>query len=289
MRIDVDPFSGFCFGVVHAVRTAEELLNKGDELFCLGEIVHNQQEVDRLKAKGLVFVDHETFKTLQDVNVLIRAHGEPPETYKIAQQNNINIIDASCKVVLGLQKKVKRAWEEMQEKNGQILIFGKKEHPEVIGLCGQTDDNAIIIRSVSEAKQYDFKTPVRLFAQTTMSIHEYEKLKSYIEKQLTSAGCDDYKAYNSICKQVSNREVHIQEFAEDHDVVVFAGGKNSSNAKFLFSICKSVNDRSYFISALEDLNCEWFKNVHSIGISGATSTPQWFMEQVKQKIEHECI
>lgn len=289
MRIDVDPFSGFCFGVVHAVRTAEELLDKGDELYCLGEIVHNQQEVDRLKAKGLVFIDHEAFKTLQNVNVLIRAHGEPPETYQIAQQNNINIIDASCKVVLGLQRKVKRAWEEMQEKNGQVMIFGKSEHPEVIGLNGQTDENAIIIRSVSEAKQFDFKTPVRLFAQTTMSIHVYERLKDYISELLSKNDCDDFKAYNSICKQVSNREAHIQEFAEEHDVIVFAGGKNSSNAKFLFSICKEANEKSYFISELGDISCEWFKNIDSIGISGATSTPQWFMEQVKQKIEHECI
>ncbi len=282
MKVTVNKNSGFCFGVVNAIKTAETELEKSGKLFCLGDIVHNAIEVKRLEEKGLEIIDHEKFKKLKNTKVLIRAHGEPPETYKIAKENNIELIDASCKVVLNLQEKIKNEYEKINSVGGQIVIYGKKDHPEVIGLNGQVNNNAIIVESSEDIDKIDFEKPVSLFAQTTKSIETFYKIKDEIHSKMRN---NNFTFLDSICRQVANRATEFKEFAIKHDVIIFVSGKKSSNGKFLYGVCKSVNQNTYFVSEISEINKEWFIGISDVGICGATSTPRWLMEKVAGIIE----
>jgi len=285
MKITIDPHSGCCFGVVSAIKTVETELEKQKTLYCLGEIVHNEMEINRLIKKGLIIIEHEEYFKLKNVRVLIRAHGEPPSTYEYAQKNNIELIDATCPIVLKLQQKIKSGYNEMKLINGQIVIYGKKGHAEVVGLAGQTNNEAIIISKEEDLNQINYQKPVRLYAQTTQNKESYQKLKQIIEDKLDKQNSQpDFKAYQTICGQVSNRTSQLVDFAKKHDVIIFVSGKNSSNGLYLFNLCKSSNERSYFISTPEELNIEMCANAESIGICGATSTPLWLMELVAKKL-----
>jgi len=285
VKVVIDPNSGFCFGVVYAIQAAENELNKSKTLFCLGDIVHNNMEVERLKEKGLKIISHEEFEKLTDAVVLIRAHGEPPETYQTAIRNNIRLIDASCPVVLRLQNKIRLGYDEALKKNAQIVIYGKEGHAEVNGLVGQTNNDAIIINSINDVDKIDFNKSIILFSQTTQSKYGFDELVLLLKKKVKEKGSNLFiEANDTICRQVSNREPQISEFATSHDVIVFVGGKKSSNGIFLFSVCLKNNKRSYFISTLEELNPGWFVNCNSVGVCGATSTPMWLMKEVALKI-----
>lgn len=282
MKVTVNENSGFCFGVVNAIKTAEVELEKSGKLYCLGDIVHNAIEVKRLAEKGLEIIDHKKFKELKNTKVLIRAHGEPPETYKIAKENNVEFIDASCKVVLSLQENIKNEYEKIKDIGGQIVIYGKKDHPEVIGLNGQINNNAIIIESPEDIDKIDFEKPVSLFAQTTKSIETFYKIKDEIKNKIKN---NNFTFQDSICRQVANRATEFKEFAIEHDVLIFVSGKKSSNGKFLFGVCKSVKPETYFVSEISEIKREWFTGKSNVGICGATSTPRWLMEKVAEIIE----
>ncbi len=295
MTVTIDRKSGYCFGVEFAVSMAEEVLAKEGKLYCLGDIVHNDMEVNRLKAKGLEIIDHEKLKNLRSVKVLIRAHGEPPETYKIALENDIQLVDASCPVVLKLQNKVKTAYDEAQEKQGQLIIFGKQGHAEVIGLNGQTGNKAIVVSSIAELDQIDFSKPVTLYSQTTKSTKGFKELRDEIAKRVKQAqgveidehlGEEVFDANDTICRQVSNREPQLKEFLQHIDILLFVSGKKSSNGKSLFDYCKNLNPRCYFIESEKEIDPAWFTKQDRVGISGATSTPNWLMEQVKLAVEN---
>lgn len=290
MNIEIDKNSGYCFGVEYAIEMAEDELNESGQLYCLGDIVHNHMEVERLAAKGLVIIDNEQLKNLKDCKVLIRAHGEPPETYRIAIENNIELIDASCPVVLKLQNRVKGSFDQMEEQEGQIVIYGKPGHAEVIGLTGQTKEKAIIVMEDEDLEQIDFSKPVTLYSQTTKSTKGFYRLKALIEERITEAKGDalevtNFKANDSICRQVSNREPSMEKFSQKHDVIIFVSGKKSSNGRALYGVCKSFNERSYFVGSEEEIDLSWIKPTDSIGICGATSTPMWLMEQVQDYIQ----
>ena len=288
MIVTIDPKAGFCFGVVKTIQVAEEELNKRDKLYCLGDIVHNKMEVDRLKKLGMHFIDHEEFKKLRNTIVLIRSHGEPPETYKIAKQNNIQLIDGTCPVVKKLQERIRSQFEKDQESDGQIVIFGKEKHPEVIGLTGQTKNQAIVITGEDGLGNINFTKPVQLFAQTTQSISRFQNIaKKIIQKQNETKKPANTKPVvnDTICRQVSNREPILMEFAKKHDLILFVSGKHSSNGQFLFDVCKSVNPRTYKISSPVEIQATWFDGIGSVGISGATSTPMWLMENVSDVIK----
>jgi 4-hydroxy-3-methylbut-2-enyl diphosphate reductase len=294
MKLEIDKNSGYCFGVEYAIQMAEDEIDSGSNLYCLGDIVHNRMEVERLHAKGLRIIDREELKGLKDAKVLIRAHGEPPETYQIAINNNIELIDASCPVVLKLQNRVKTAYDQLCQKDGQIVIYGKPGHAEVIGLTGQTDNKAIVITSEEDLDKIDYSRPIVLFSQTTKSTKGFYKIKASIEERIKIAkGGEliegDFNANDSICRQVSNREPQMREFAAMHDVVVFVAGKKSSNGRALYEVCKSVNKRSYFVESHGDIDPNWFKKADQIGICGATSTPKWLMNQVAEFIEKEMV
>lgn len=285
--VEIDKHSGFCFGVVNAISQAEEELKNEESLYCLGEIVHNSEEVDRLKKKGLVTITHNDLDNLQGKKVLLRAHGEPPATYKKAREKGIRIIDASCPVVLKLQVKVREAWVQMQKVDGQIVIFGKKGHAEVAGLVGQAQGQAIVIESARELDSLDYTKPIELFAQTTKSSDEYKTLAEEIRLRMEKASSNqspNFKFHNSICGQVSNRKNELKEFAARFDALVFVSGKNSSNGKMLYEVCKSINPNTHFISAPNELNPEWFNSIKTVGVCGATSTPLWLMEGVADRI-----
>lgn len=278
MKIEIDKHSGFCFGVVYAIDKAEKILDSGKPLYCLGDLVHNNQEMQRLERKGLITITHDEYRNMRNVTVLIRAHGEPPETYTIAKENNIELIDATCPVVLRLQKKVKEAYKIEQK---QIVIFGKKGHAEVNGLIGQVNGNALVINSIEELDLIDLQLPVIVFSQTTQSPDHYKNLIEELKKRMDALGTLQLLSYtNSICRQVSSRDKELRLFAQAHDVILFVSGKQSSNGKALYEVCKAVNPRSYFISAKEEIKTDWLQNVESIGICGATSTPMWLMEQI---------
>lgn len=288
MKVYVDHNSGYCFGVDYAIQIAEESMEQSKELYCLGDIVHNGMEVQRLHNKGLRIIDHAQLKNLHDCKVMIRAHGEPPETYAIALKNNIELIDASCPVVLKLQNRVKHAFDKMQANNGQVVIYGKNGHAEVIGLAGQTNNEAIIVTEEADLDKIDFSRPVVLFSQTTKSTKGFYELKSKIEERFGDASKVEVKeffeAHDSICRQVSNREPRMKVFAHEHDVVLFVSGKKSSNGKALYKVCKDHNERSYFIENSSEVNPEWFQEEDSVGICGATSTPMWLMKDVAEGI-----
>lgn len=289
MQVTIDKNSGYCFGVEFAIKMAEDEMENSEQLYCLGDIVHNDMEVKRLSEKGLKVIDRDQLRELTNCKVLIRAHGEPPETYRTAIENNIELIDASCPVVLKLQHRVKNAFDKMQRENGQIVIYGKKGHAEVIGLTGQTLEKAIVVMEDADLEKIDFNRPVTLFSQTTKSTKGFYELSQKIEARIKSSKGEltelDFNANDSICRQVSNREPQLRRFAADNDVILFVSGKKSSNGKALFQICQIENPRSYFIENETDLNAEWFNSEDRIGICGATSTPMWLMEQVKTYVE----
>jgi 4-hydroxy-3-methylbut-2-en-1-yl diphosphate reductase len=290
MNVTIDKNSGYCFGVEFAIQMAEDEMENCDELYCLGDIVHNGMEVQRLYEKGLRIIDREQLKELRDCKVLIRAHGEPPETYKLALENNIELIDASCPVVLKLQNRVKHAFDGGRSAEGQIVIYGQVGHAEVIGLAGQTGDEAIIVTTAEDLDKIDFTRPVTLFSQTTKSTKGFYLIKELIEERIKQANTDStqplFNANDSICRQVSNREPQLAKFSVEHDVLVFVSGKKSSNGKALYSVCKQHNAKSYFVENEQELEAAWFTGVQSVGICGATSTPMWLMQQVATYIEN---
>lgn len=285
IKVEIDEGSGFCFGVVTAINKAEEELAKGVTLYCLGDIVHNNREVERLKAMGLISINHEEFKNLHNAKVLLRAHGEPPETYAIARENNIEIIDATCPVVLRLQKRIKQEHTLEVPEEKQIVIYGKNGHAEVLGLVGQTAGKAIVIEKLEEAKQLDFNKSIRLYSQTTNSLDEFGEIVEYIKEHISPDASFEY--YDTICRQVANRMPNIRKFAASHDLVFFVTGKKSSNGKVLFEECKKVNPNSYLIDSGREIDPSILQGVSSIGICGATSTPKWLMEEVSTYIKSQ--
>ena len=291
MTVSIDEYSGFCFGVTAAINAAERELQAGP-LFCLGDIVHNGQEVERLDKLGLVTIDYDDLRTLHNVRVLLRAHGEPPSTYRIAQQNNIEIIDASCPVVLKLQKRIRETYLAHMDEDAQIVIFGQKGHAEVIGLEGQTNNTAIVVESVKDLDALDYTKSIYLFSQTTKSVEGLGEIVGAIEsKRLENATHSRevvFEYHDTICRNVANRVKRLQDFARSNDVVIFVGGKKSSNAKVLYNHCLEVNSSTVFVSSVDDLTDEMVRDCHSVervGICGATSTPKWLMEQIKIKVE----
>lgn len=285
MKIDIDKKSGFCFGVVYAIQKAEDILKTDEKLYCLGDIVHNNVEVNRLKEMGLVTIDHEELKNLRDCKVLIRAHGEPAETYKIVLENNIELVDASCPVVLRLQNKIKDGSDAIFKEDGQVVIYGKKGHAEVNGLVGQTGGKGIVVENVEDLEKVDFTRPINLFSQTTKSITGFHKIKSVIESKMAENEDLSFISNDTICRQVASRGDYLPEFSRTHDIIIFVSGKKSSNGKMLHEICKKENDRSYFVSDVEDIREEWFNTDDSIGICGATSTPMWLMDKISKHIQ----
>lgn len=280
--IEIDKDSGFCFGVVTAIRKAEEELDKSGHLYCLGDIVHNSNEVERLKEKGLETITHEELRKLHDVKVLLRAHGEPPETYRIAKENNIEIIDATCPVVLQLQRRIHATYTSDAAHDTQIVIYGKRGHAEVNGLVGQTNGEAIVVEDVQGLDKVDFSRNIALYSQTTKSLHGFKDMVAEISRRKSGAG---FEYYDTICRQVANRIPKIREFARTHDAILFVCGSKSSNGKILFEECKSENPDSYLISTIEEIDMQVLSGKDSIGICGATSTPRWLMNKVKTYIE----
>ena len=283
-QIEIDKDSGFCNGVVTAIRKAEEELEKSGHLYCLGDIVHNSNEVDRLCANGLQTITHSDIKRLQDVKVLLRAHGEPPETYRMAEENRIEIIDATCPVVLQLQKRIKSAFSQCNDKGELplILIYGKNCHAEVNGLVGQTDGEAVVIQTIDDLDGLDLSRDIALYSQTTMSLEGFRQIVEEIRRRKVDG---KFEFFDTICRQVANRIPKIREFAASHEVVLFVCGKKSSNGKVLFQQCLNVNPRTYFISNEKEIDSAWFSDVERIGICGATSTPRWLMNNVKSYLE----
>jgi 4-hydroxy-3-methylbut-2-en-1-yl diphosphate reductase len=281
MIVAVDHNSGFCFGVKAAVQKAEEILVQRDSLYCLGEIVHNETEVERLSKMGLTTIDHDQFFTLSNTAVLLRAHGEPPSTYHYARQNNIQLIDATCPIVVKLQKQIHADYISTKRLEGQLIIYGKRGHAEVNGLVGQTDDEAIIIEHATDLEQVDFSRPISLYAQTTKDLHGFHQLAGEIQRRAISTSV---KIHDTICRQVSNRIPGIIEFAKRYPLILFVSGLKSSNGRMLFEICLSQNPNSKFISCLGDISVDWFKDVESVGICGATSTPKETLEQMAEAL-----
>lgn len=279
MRVEIDENSGFCTGVVNAIRKAEEELKKGP-LYCIGDIVHNSLEVERLQQKGLKTIDHEEFADLKDCRVLFRAHGEPPVSYMKARENGIEVIDASCPVVLNLQKRIRRAYEEIKKEGGKVVIYGKRGHAEVIGLVGQTNGEAIVVENEADIEQIDFSCPVVLFSQTTKSLDGFQTISGLIRKK----GGDKVTVYDTICRKVANRIPQLRNFAKMHDVIIFVSGEKSSNGRQLYSVCREVNARTYWVQGVQDIRAEMYAGAESVGISGATSTPGWVMEEIKEEL-----
>jgi len=277
IQVEIDNGSGFCFGVTTAIKKAEEELAEGKPMYCLGDIVHNGMEVERLTAMGLITINHEQLKDLHDVKVLLRAHGEPPETYELARRNNIEIIDATCPVVLQLQKRIKKQF--LNNPDAQIVIFGKNGHAEVLGLVGQTKSEAIVIEHFDEVTRLDFSKDVYLYSQTTKSLDEFHRIIEYIQEHIQEGAI--FKSFDTICRQVANRMPNIARFAAQHDVILFVSGRKSSNGKVLYNECKKINPNSYHIEGAKEIDMNWFKDVQTVGICGATSTPKWLMEECK--------
>lgn len=288
MEVTIDKNSGYCFGVEFAIQMAEDEMEEDRQLYCLGDIVHNDMEVNRLYQKGLRIISRQDLKTIHDSKVLIRAHGEPPETYQTALSNNLELIDASCPVVLKLQNRVKNAFDKMEAVDGQVVIYGQPGHAEVIGLTGQTRGKAIIVMNDEDLEMIDYTKPVTLFSQTTKSTQGFYRIRAIIEERLKAADSRmesvEFNANDSICRQVSNREPQLRRFAKEQDVIVFVSSKKSSNGKALFGVCQAENERSYFIANEEELEPAWFEDARTVGVCGATSTPMWLMDQVANGI-----
>ncbi len=290
MEVEIDKKSGFCFGVQNAVEIAEKALLKGEKVFSLGPIVHNDKEVERLASLGLVSIDHEEFGKLHDVKVLIRAHGEPPETYQTAARNNITIVEATCPIVKRLQSKIKDTWNKARETNGQVVIYGKPGHAEVVGLLGQINNEGILVSGPDDLSKIDISRPAYLFAQTTMSVTDYGLFADMLLEKMKEHGITDTGKHlfinKTICGQVSNREPSLKEFATKHDVIVFVSGSESSNGKILYSVCKKINPDTYLVSSVEEIKNSWFDGRKSVGVCGATSTPKWLLDNVKDHISN---
>lgn len=283
MRIEIDKKSGFCFGVINAVRAAEGELHTTPHLYCLGDIVHNNEEVQRLEKLGMKTISREEFFSMKNCKVLIRAHGEPPETYEYARQNNIELIDATCPVVITLQERVKNSYMATKPVDGQIVIYGKNGHAEIIGLNGQTHHSAIIIEKKDDLEKIDFSKPISFYSQTTKRVEDFHELAGMIK----SKALPDVKVEikDTICRQVSNRVPHLKKFAPQFDLILFVAGKKSSNGQYLYTICKESNPNTQMISSVKELDNQWFKNINSVGICGATSTPNWVMEEIADWID----
>jgi 4-hydroxy-3-methylbut-2-enyl diphosphate reductase len=275
LKVTIDQHSGFCFGVVYAIEMAEEVLEEQGHLYCLGDIVHNDEEVKRLEAKGLKVISHEELKELRGEKVLIRAHGEPPATYQLALENKLELIDASCPVVLKLQNRIKNSYDKQE----QIYIYGKHGHAEVIGLLGQTDNKAIVFQDLKELSQHKLPEKLTLYSQTTKSTDQFYDIAQQLEKQGKAVEIND-----TICRQVSNRDLELRNFAGQYDKIVFVSGSKSSNGKVLYQVCKDTNPNTFFISNVEGLKKEWFDQEDHVGICGATSTPMWLMEAIKEAL-----
>ena len=280
MHIEIDNGSGFCFGVTTAIKKAEEELAKGNTLYCLGDIVHNGMEVERLHTQGLVTINHDDLGRLHDVKVLLRAHGEPPETYALAQKNNIEVIDATCPVVLQLQRRIKKQYDANPD--AQIVIFGKNGHAEVLGLVGQTQSHAIVIENMDDVRTLDFSRDIYLYSQTTKSLDVFRRIIDYIQSHMAPGAT--FRSFDTICRQVANRMPHVASFASRHDLVLFVCGQKSSNGRVLFNECRRVNANSYQIEGPDEIDLAWLKDVQTIGICGATSTPKWLMEECRDRI-----
>ena len=280
MQIEIDSGSGFCFGVTTAIRKAEEELSAGKTLYCLGDIVHNGMECERLRRMGLITINHDELSRLHDVKVLLRAHGEPPETYETARRNNIEIIDATCPVVLQLQRRIKQKFNSNPD--AQIVIFGKPGHAEVLGLVGQTSGRAIVVANLDDVKRLDFTRDIFLYSQTTKSLDEFHLIIDYISEHISPEAT--FKSFDTICRQVANRMPNISAFAMKHDLILFVCGRKSSNGRVLFNECKSVNPNSHLIEGPEEIDPSWTEGVQTIGICGATSTPKWLMEKCRDRL-----
>lgn len=280
LQIEIDSGSGFCFGVTTAIKKAEEKLADGNTLYCLGDIVHNGMEVERLHANGLVTINHEELDRLHDVKVLLRAHGEPPETYALAEKNHIDIIDATCPVVLQLQRRIKKQFDANPQ--AQIVIFGKNGHAEVLGLVGQTCGKAIVVENVEDVARLDYSRDIYLYSQTTKSLDGFHRVIDYIQAHIAPTAT--FRSFDTICRQVANRMPNIGSFASRHDIIVFVCGRKSSNGKVLFNECRRVNPNSHLIEKPEEIDMAWFDGLTSVGICGATSTPKWLMEQCRDYI-----
>ena len=287
IKIEIDTGSGFCFGVTTAIKKAEEELAKGSTLYCLGDIVHNGMECERLRQMGLVTINHDEMARLHDAKVLLRAHGEPPATYELARRNNIEIIDATCPVVLMLQKRIKQQYETANTHhptpNTQIVIFGKKGHAEVLGLVGQTQGNAIVIESFDEVKKLDFTRDIYLYSQTTKSLDEFHRIIAYIQQHIAPTAT--FKSFDTICRSVANRMGGISQFAVRHDLILFVCGRKSSNGKVLYNECLRVNPNTHLVEGPDAIDPSWLQGIETVGICGATSTPKWLMEQCRDAIE----
>ena len=281
-RVEIDTNSGFCNGVVRAIQAAEQELEKGEQLYCLGDIVHNSNEVERLRAKGLITINHDELRQLRNVKVLLRAHGEPPETYHIARENNIEIIDATCPVVLQLQRKIKKSYDTRTSNNDQVLIYGKVGHAEVNGLVGQTNGEAIVLETPGDLDKVDFDQRITLYSQTTKSVQHFAEMVQLIQERTAK---DKFEWHDTICRQVANRIPNIREFARTHDLVLFVCGKKGSNGKVLYEECRSVNENTHLVSDIEELNPAWLEGKSNIGICGATSTPRWLMAEFQARVE----
>lgn len=282
-EIEIDGRSGFCHGVVTAIRKAEEELERNAEpLFCLGDIVHNSDEVERLEKKGLSTITHEAFHHLSGVRVLLRAHGEPPSTYQLAKNRNIEIVDATCPVVLKLQQRIKATYDKSPH-HPQIVIYGKAGHAEVNGLVGQTNGEAIVVENIAQLDRIDFNRDIALYSQTTMSLHGLAEMVEEINRRIAPGV--NFTYHDTICRQVANRVDHLREFARQHDVILFVAGAKSSNGKVLYNECKNVNQRSFLVARPSDFRGSWVAGAKSIGICGATSTPSWLMEQVRDIVK----
>lgn len=288
LQIEIDNGSGFCFGVTTAIKKAEEELAEGNTLYCLGDIVHNGMECERLRQMGLVTINHEEMRQLRNAKVLLRAHGEPPETYALAQRNNIEIIDATCPVVLQLQKRIKKQYalntqsSAQPPQSSQIVIFGKKGHAEVLGLVGQTQSTAIVIENFEEVKKLDFSRDIYLYSQTTKSLDEFHRIIDYIQQHISSGAV--FQSFDTICRSVANRMPNISQFATKHDLILFVCGRKSSNGKVLFNECLRVNPNTHLIEGPEEIEPQWLDDICTVGICGATSTPKWLMEQCRDAL-----
>lgn len=280
MQIEIDNGSGFCFGVTTAIRKAEEELAAGKTLYCLGDIVHNGMECERLRRMGLITINHDELSRLQGVKVLLRAHGEPPETYALARRNNIEIIDATCPVVLQLQRRIKQKYDSNPD--AQIVIFGKPGHAEVLGLVGQTNGRAVVVADIDDVKRLDFTRDIYLYSQTTKSLDEFHRIIDYISGHISPQAT--FKSFDTICRQVANRMPNIRAFAMRHDLILFVCGRKSSNGRVLFGECKGVNPNCHLIEGPEEIDPSWLAGVETVGICGATSTPKWLMEQCRDWI-----
>ena len=286
LQIEIDNGSGFCFGVTTAIQKAEEELAKGSTLYCLGDIVHNGMECERLRQMGLITINHDDLQRLHDVKVLLRAHGEPPETYELARRNNIEIIDATCPVVLQLQKRIKRQYSLTAHPlplTSQIVIFGKRGHAEVLGLVGQTGGQAIVIEHFDEVNQLDFSRDIYLYSQTTKSLDEFHRIIEYIQSHIAPTAT--FKSFDTICRSVANRMQGISDFAARHDLILFVCGRKSSNGRVLFNECLRVNPNSHLIEGPEEIDRTWLQGISTVGICGATSTPKWLMERCRDALQ----